>query len=356
MVEQAYEAAYDAQEADRSAVVGGALYEYLGEHERQAVNVARIMREGVPPVEMALPGWLVAGELHWLFGDAESAKTWLALRLALDVMEAGGVVAWFDEELGEAVIAERLLTLGAEPEVVELRFAYFPFPSWQMTEADRTEHLELLRALRRAGLWLAVYDTATDMLAEADLDENSGVDVTRWVKAYPEQARQLGAAQLVLDHTGHGEKHRAVGSRAKRSKAKVQLLMELKERFDRNRLGAVSVTLKKNTRGADIPALRRFQVGGDGDGFVWQEVTFDPQQAAAAQATFELERRIAEVVREHGTVSQRQLENLVPGRGADVREAAKRMAASGLHDIAAAPGKRGAIVYTFTGPDDAVAE
>src|SRR4051812_11098799 len=98
------------READLEAIAGGALYGYAHEDgARPPVNVGRLMLDGVEPPRMVLDEWLVAGELHWIYADAESAKTWLALILAIRVMEAGGIVAWFDEELGAAVIAERLL-------------------------------------------------------------------------------------------------------------------------------------------------------------------------------------------------------------------------------------------------------
>src|SRR5262249_22261049 len=157
------------------------------------------------------------------------------------------------EELGEKVIAERLVALGADPDMVERRFAYFPFPSWQVKPPggprDIALHRGLLQALRPL-LKLVVYDTATDSLSEAQLDENSGVDVTTWVKSYPEQARSAGAAQLVLDHTtkdGAVGRH-AVGSRAKRAKAKVQYAMRTTARFDRTSSGRVLIELTKNTR------------------------------------------------------------------------------------------------------------
>src|SRR3989442_491194 len=111
---------------------------------------------------------------------------------------------------------------------------------------------------------LVVYDTATDMLSAAGLDENSGKDVTQWVKAYPEQARRLGIAQIVCDHTAKGG-DTAVGSRAKRAKAKVQYHLKAGDRGDENTVGTLTVTLTKNTPGNHLPAERLFRIGGDGE-------------------------------------------------------------------------------------------
>ena len=48
----------------------------------------------------AREGWLVKGVLHLLYSDAEAGKTWLALKLALEVIRPGQRVLWIDEELG----------------------------------------------------------------------------------------------------------------------------------------------------------------------------------------------------------------------------------------------------------------
>lgn len=268
--EERWEREQQEREDFHQTVGGGDLYEHLhGAHKPPVENVAAVMRKRPEPPVMAVPGWLVKDELHWVASEAEAGKTWLALWLAIAVMtaEPPGRVAYFDEELGVVPFAERLLALGANPDVVEERFAYAPFPAWDMSDADVAAHRDFLRALKPA---LVVYDTATDMLAEAGLDENSGVDVTRWVKTYPEQARQVGAAQLVLDHVGlsDGAKNRAVGSRAKRAKAKVGYTIKLKTAYDSATVGHVRIERTKNTRGADIPPVRDYSVGSTP--FAWE--------------------------------------------------------------------------------------
>lgn len=348
----------DAEHAEllaEAAVADGALLGYVeGERARMPVNVARVMRDGVPAPEMALDGWLVAGELHLMYAEAESWKTWIALYLADAVMRAGGTVAWFDEELGAPVIAERMTAIGADPDTVESRFAYFPFPGWQATHADVDSHRELLATL--PGLALVVYDTATDALAEAGLDENSGVDVTRWVKAYPEQARRLGAAQVVLDHVGHSDRGRAVGSRAKKSKAKVQYAIETTRPGNREATGEVRVRLTKNTRGADIPADRHFRVGGghgEPGAFVWEEVAGRAGNLGDAARRAEIGEAIKRLLTAEGApLSQNQVAGLVTGKRAEVISVARELAAMpGVTGVKSSPGARGSIQYEWVGPD-----
>src|SRR5438067_1171343 len=96
------------------------------------VDLGALMREGVEPAQMLLEDWLYVGELHWIYAEAEAWKTWVALILAYEVMKHGGRVVWFDEELGKVTLVRRLLALGAEPDVIEQRFAYYPFPNMQL--------------------------------------------------------------------------------------------------------------------------------------------------------------------------------------------------------------------------------
>src|SRR4051812_45549623 len=85
---------------------------------REPQHVGLAMQLGVEPPEMVIEDWLVKGEFHLMYAQAESWKTWVALWLALRVMESGGVVAYFDEELGLKTIAERLALLGGDPAMI----------------------------------------------------------------------------------------------------------------------------------------------------------------------------------------------------------------------------------------------
>ena len=290
-------------------------------------DLAELMRSGVKPAEMLLDDWLYVGELHWIYAEAEAWKTWVALILALEVMQAGKHVAWFDEELGKTFLVRRLLALGADPDVIEGHFAYFPFPDMQLNEADARSHRETLQAIKPA---LVVYDTATDMLSAAGADENSGRDVTTWVKAFPEEARKLGITQIVCDHTAKGG-DTAVGSRAKRAKAKVQYYFKSEERGDAATVGKLKVTLTKNTPGNVLPQERIFDIGGNGEGgfvFALVETRAGSSPAARKQGKREAVRQAIErVMEEHDELNQSQLTSMVPFARSVVIEVAKEMAA-----------------------------
>jgi hypothetical protein len=324
---------------------------------RQPVDVARLMREGAPPPDMLVDEWLVRGELHWIYAEAEGAKTWLALWLAVKVMNDGGTVLWVDEELGPTIVSERLVALGADPEVVAQQFIYLPFPGWSATDADKASWLVMVATYRPA---FVVFDTATDALANADLDENNGVQVTGWVKAYCEPPRYAGAAVAVLDHTtknGETGKH-PVASRAKRAKAKVMYALDTTAKFDRETVGKVKIKRTKNTIGAAIPAERMFEAGGEDGRFVWKPtISIDTRGAAEANADAKLQQKVVETLQAHDRpLSQTMLAELIGGN--------KTKALSAIRDVAAAPefwgirvfpGERNAIMYEHVGDggDDA---
>lgn len=311
-------------------------------------NIAEYMRGDVSPPELLVNDWIVKGVLHWLYSDAEAGKTWVALHIALQVMRAGGVVLWVDEELGGQELGGRRLTaLGATPEEVEYNFLYYPFPGWNF-EDEQKEAWEQLVTLAKPDL--VVFDTATDMLTEADLDENKGKDVTAWVKAYCEPPTREGAATLVLDHTGKADggtpgKH-AVGSRGKRAKAKVQFALISKERYDRNTLGRIEVLLTKNTLGAELPKERSFKVGGDGESnFVFESVA-----SIRDAANTELLTEIVDFLREHkeADFSQTQMVQAINGPAAKVRDALKWMSSKdSTFPVKVTLGARNALRYSY---------
>ncbi|MGH2926224.1 MAG: AAA family ATPase [Solirubrobacterales bacterium] len=280
-------------------VHGGDLFNLLdnfpGIGPRRPVNVADTMRRGVRERKMLLDEWLVAGELHWIQAEPGLGKTWVALVLALRVMLAGGRVVWVDEEIGVDSISERLLALGADPDLVETNFLYFPYPGWGAAQAEDAERWQTLIAADRPDL--VVFDTCTDVLAEADIDENSGLEVTRWIKAYCEPPRRVGAAVLILDHIVKGGSNKsrgyAIGSRAKKAKCKIQYQIEPIKPFDQDVVGKVKVVREKLGVSARIPEERYFEIGPGQDGiFVFEPGSAEaPAKAKRAAKSAEAGRR-----------------------------------------------------------------
>jgi hypothetical protein len=299
-------------------------------------DVARVMREGRKPKPMLLDHWIAAAELHWMHAEPGEGKTWFGLWIAKQVMDAGDVVVWCDEEMGIDTAAERLLALGADPDVVESRFAYFAYPGWLSAQGD-LEAWETFIKLARPGL--VVMDTATDALAEAGLNENDGREVTAWVKTFCEPPRRVGAAVLVLDHVPKSGESRgyAVGSRAKKAKAKVMYELRTQQKFDRYKVGLVQVKVVKNGIGADIDTIRAFRVGGQVDEADVESFVIEPAselETAVAQGDrqsrfMQLQRDMVEAIRNAtGPLTKGQIKSLVSGNATNKVKALDAIAAS----------------------------
>jgi AAA domain-containing protein len=346
-----------ARESFYLKLAGGDLYKLLhqGIGPRHPWNVASVMRYGPKPRPMLLDEWLVAAELHWIAAEPGAGKTWFGLWLAWRVMAEGGIVVWSDEEVGVDTLAERLIALGANPGIVESNLIYFPYPGWQADSEDVERWNAVMKDARPS---LVVIDTATDALAEAGMDENSGVEVTAWVKHYCEPPRQVGAAVLVLDHVvkaGVGaSRSYAVGSRAKKAKAKVQYQFDTVSDYDPDSTGIVDVTLTKNGLGASIPKARTFKVGGDGEGCFLIEPAPPLEVANASGKPDKAEKRAGirdrceGVIREQGPISTGQIKSQVTGGAQAITEALAELAEGGLYAVAARKDGK-STVYEWTG-------
>jgi hypothetical protein len=223
--------------------------------------------------------------------EPAAGKTWLGLWLAWQVIAEGGIVVWTDEELGVDTVGERLLALGANPDLVEANLVYLAYPGWKAERADVNSWEALMKAAKPS---LVVIDTATDALAEAGVDENSGAEVTKWVKAYCEPPRRIGAAVLVLDHVPKADKGAgrgyAVGSRAKKAKAKIQYSLSKQEDYTVDTVGMVRIKLDKNSFGLPIETKRSFRFGGEVSDSGQQRFIIKPAsfvESAEADGAFE---------------------------------------------------------------------
>ena len=327
---------------------------------RWPTPLADAVREGhAPPPAMLGEGWLVQGELHWVAAEAEAAKTWLALWWAKQLIEADTprLVVWFDEELGQREIVSRLVCLGADPERVASHFADFDFPGFDASQDDVEAHAAIMQALRPA---LAVYDTATDMLAGASIDEANGPDVTRWIKRYPElAAKQYGVTAVVLDHmpkASDSDRRYAVGSRAKRAKAKVGYHLKLKKKFSPAETGTLEIELTKNTRGADIPTKRVYKIGGGnrerGQFQFTQQTDLDALADAYDEVgapTANLDARITQAVQAAGTINFTKLREATGGTREKVADRARALAEhpelSGFRLEVGGPGRSNQLIW-----------
>ncbi|MGH4006735.1 MAG: AAA family ATPase [Pseudonocardiaceae bacterium] len=155
---------------------------------------------------------LYPGLTHWVPGEPESGKSWVAMHASAEVLNGGGTVIYLDHESTAHAVVGRLLNLGVERAVIRERFHY--------VQPESAAHKDLtgFAALAKRRAELLIIDGVTDALGvdgSSLLDNN---EVAAWMRRVPRTlARATGAAVVCVDHvvkSGTGGRH-AIGAQAK---------------------------------------------------------------------------------------------------------------------------------------------
>lgn len=224
------------------------------------VLLGDLLRGGIEPTPQLIDGFLYEGRIHSVAGPPGAGKTLLALWAAIKIMKQGTPVLYIDAENGQNIIGERLRDLGADLDCIDELFHYHP------TEIGiRHEDVaQLMGTVKRVRPALVIFDSMVDMLAVAGLKENENDDCIRWIKAVAEPIRDEGLTTLILDHVPKGGKGPRGGG-AKMGGVDLQWGLEVKQQFDRRRVGEIELVKLKEREGW-MPHYVRFSVGGTKDG------------------------------------------------------------------------------------------
>lgn len=152
-------------------------------------------------------GHFYASGVHWLQGESESGKSWVALALVAEVLGRGERACYVDYEHTPDAILERLECLGVTDEGIE-----------RLTLVDGTGPTfgELVAHVRAASYDLMVVDGVTSSLSSAGLSGRDEQELTRWADLLPRAARMA----VCVDHVVKAVDERrgmAVGTQAKKS-------------------------------------------------------------------------------------------------------------------------------------------
>ncbi len=158
--------------------------------------------------------FLYRGRTHWLSGESESAKTWISLTVAAEVLGDGASVLYLDYEDSPDSIAARLLALGTSSDALLERFVYIR-PEAALGIADATELLKVA-----VGCDLAVVDGVTEAMGLQGLKTKDDTDVAEFLNTVTRPLSKAGPAVLVIDHVVKDQESRgryATGSQHKLS-------------------------------------------------------------------------------------------------------------------------------------------
>lgn len=198
--------------------------------------------------------------VHWLHGESESGKSWVAQIATVETIRRGEDVLYIDHESTPDDVVTRLLSLGASCEEVAKHLNYVrPHLS---AEKDPQAFTELL-GCRYA---LAVVDGVTEALW---LDGTKSVDndeVTGWVRRMPRRiSEDTDAAVVCVDHVtkdSEGRGRFAIGAQAKLAALTgAAYMIEPAKPFARGIVGTIVMRIAKDRPGAIRPHAGKYRHG-----------------------------------------------------------------------------------------------
>lgn len=276
-------------------------------------------------------GLFYPGRSHTIISETEGGKTWLALSAALDEMADGNHVVYFDFEDSEGGIVGRLLTLGAHRSTINERFHYLR-PTDPLGTGINVDDLN--RVLADHQPTLGIIDGVTEAMTLHGLNPLDNVDAAVFGRMLPRRITETGAAAVSLDHVvkdRDGRGRYALGAVHKLNGLDgASYVLENRAPFGVGLTGRSTIRIAK-----DRPAQLRRHALPSGGGMHWfgdlvlkshgdefAEVSIEPPTAHAPEfRPTLLMGRISDALAEHGPLSGRQLEEMVTGKSATIRDA-----------------------------------
>ena len=219
-------------------------------------NMAKIIQDGIEPVPEDIPGEILTGKTHAIFGQSGGGKTFYALRVVVRMLKDGKSVLYLDAENGEGMIAERLVLMGVDVKDLD-RLHYYQWPNLG-TDSERVGFYHAV--LEDVQPDLIVFDSFINYLVADGKEENSNTEVEAWCQAVLGHARGLKITSIILDHIPKGGSSQR-GAARKRDFADVQWYLKTPRDFDRETVGKITLKREKAREGV-LPEEVSFKVGG----------------------------------------------------------------------------------------------
>ena len=152
------------------------------------------------------------GRVHWIMGEPESLKTWLAVLLIAQVINDGGDALWIDFEDEARTIVGRLLALGVTAETIAAHFTYIrpDEPLADRHGLSTLAGLDLDVTLAARAYRITVIDGVTEGMTMEGLDLLGNADIATWMRRLPKRIALTGSGVACLDHL---TKNRETGGR-----------------------------------------------------------------------------------------------------------------------------------------------
>lgn len=332
------------------------------DEERLWVDLTWLL-EGEPPT-VAPPRWtrrsdgaalFYAGRINGVFGDPETAKSWLAMTAVVEALDAGARATYLDADHNGAVeVAQRLVGLGADPATVADpgRFRLY----------EPGDRADLAAWVGRMLTWrpaVAVVDSVGEIVPMLGLKSTDNDDITVAIRRVLKPvAHEAGACLVAVDHLPKNAEARssgyAIGGTAKKRAVDGSYLsVEAVTPPAPGHLGRVRLTIEKDRNGAlrersPGKAAGDFVLDSRGHTVAWSVEATPMTDAGKVKPTYLMEQisRVLEAADE--PMSLTQLEEAVKGKAVYIREAAGLLVTERY--IKAEPGPRNSTLHSSTRP------
>lgn len=291
-------------------------------------------------------GLFYAGRLNGLFGRYGSAKSFVAMVVAVSELEAGHTVWWVDFEDNPFGTAERLVDLGADPSTVADSFRYLNPHEALTTDSVRA----VTEAVAVEEPSLVVVDSSGEWMALQGVQPNYDDEVAAFYKTYVGPFTRAGAGVVAVDHIPHEakDKLRAIGSQRKGAAVTgVSYLVETLLELGRGRAGKAKLVAAKDRLGH----YPRGQVVAE----VSIDATTSPYTTAITapasgdfRPTFLMERVSTYLAQHPNGLAKRAIRDAKLGKHEFVEQALGLLVAGGY--VAVEDGPRGALIHRSIQP------
>ena len=228
------------------------------------VDLVAMIRDGIPEPTY-VPGcapWLRTGKRYLCPAPSGDGKSLTWLVVAVSAVEAGATVVMLDVENGADEYAARLRDIlsardadGTLAQACQQRLHYHVWPTFSLSWAagDWADAI--------GGTDLVIFDSSRMVLTSVGLGEDKSDDYAVFVEKLLIPLGKAGTTTVVLDNTGHENKERARGTKAKADLNEVVYKLVVAAPFDRDRAGSVRL-VRRRTRFAELPREVRIDLGG----------------------------------------------------------------------------------------------
>jgi hypothetical protein len=191
-------------------------------------------------------------KLHWISGEPEGLKSWLAQIAAADAVEAGLVVFYLDFESDMESVVDRFLALGCSPENIGAFLSYYRPEVGVGRRGDDTANV-LLEEAELMKPAITVIDGVQASMGLDDLDSNSARDFYKWWGSFGRRLLVLTSGPTIaVDHVvklSENRKQYAAGTGQKQAVVDVHIGTEVLDPFGVGLTGRAALTLQKDRPG-----------------------------------------------------------------------------------------------------------